>query len=139
YRPILPWIEQQTAANVTYAEAPPIKTFICPSRRGTTRPWSDYASGFSPLQQIPSPPPASDPELVALSQATSILDPGSTQGLSLAKITSADGASHTLLFAHKFVQPKNYNQINQPPYSPYDNNTTVDPGCPAPERAPHFP
>jgi prepilin-type N-terminal cleavage/methylation domain-containing protein/prepilin-type processing-associated H-X9-DG protein len=125
YRMILPWIEQQNAANVTYAQAAPIKTFICPSRRGTSQQWSDYAAGFTPLQQIPTP--TTDPQLLALSKADSILDTGG-MNVSMAQISSADGTSNTLLYAHKFVQPKNYNNLNVPPFSAYDHKSTVDAG-----------
>jgi prepilin-type N-terminal cleavage/methylation domain-containing protein/prepilin-type processing-associated H-X9-DG protein len=125
YRLIMPWIEQNTAASVTYANAPPIKTFICPSRRGSDQAWSDYATGFSPLQQVPSN--STDPTLVALSKTFSILDNGS-KNLSLGQIASADGTSNTLLYAHKFVQPRNYGNLNVPPYSPYDHKSTLDAG-----------
>ena len=125
YRMIMPWIEQQTAATVPYANAPVIKTFICPSRRGTSLPWSDYAAGFTPLQQVPSNSP--DPQIRALSRADSVLDTAG-MNVSLAQISNADGASNTLMYAHKFVQPQNYNNINTPPYSPYDHKSTLDAG-----------
>jgi prepilin-type N-terminal cleavage/methylation domain-containing protein len=133
YRLIMPWIEQGSSADITYAAAGPIKTFICPSRRGTSQPWSDYASGFSPLQQIPAG--STDPDLIRLSTAFSILDNGG-KNLGLANITGADGTSHTLLYAHKFVQPKNYTNINAPLFSPYDNKSTLDAGWAAAENFP---
>jgi prepilin-type N-terminal cleavage/methylation domain-containing protein len=135
YRPIMPWIEQGSSATITYAEAGPIKTFICPSRRGTQQPWSDYATGFSPLQQIPSG--STDPELISLSKTYSILDNGG-KDLTLVQITAADGASNTLLYAHKFVQPQNYGKINTPLFSPYDNKSTLDAGWAAAENFPPF-
>ena len=133
YRVIMPWIEQGAAAQIPYDAAGPIKTFICPSRRGTSQPWSDYASAFSPQQQIPAHP--TDPDLIRLLSAYSILDNGS-KNLSLAQITGADGTSHTLLYAHKFVQPKNYSAINAPLFSPYDNKSTLDAGWAAAENFP---
>ena len=135
YRSILPWIEQGLAANLTYSEAPPIKTFICPSRRGSGQAWSDYATGFSPQQQIPDNP--QDPDLVALLAAYSILDNGG-RSLSIGQISNADGTSNTLLYAHKFVQPRNYQNINEPPYSPYDHHSTLDAGWAASEGGPEF-
>ena len=130
-------IEQGLQLTIAYADAKPIKTFICPSRRGTSEPWADYAGAFSVLQQIPSPPPVppSDPNYrayVALSHADSILDNGSA-GVTMAQITSADGLSNTLFYAHKFVQPKNYDKLNEPPFSPYDTNSTLDAGWSATE------
>src|SRR5262245_28446621 len=41
------------ANDVTYAQAPPIKVFICPTRRSSARPWADYAGAFTPEQQLP--------------------------------------------------------------------------------------
>jgi prepilin-type N-terminal cleavage/methylation domain-containing protein/prepilin-type processing-associated H-X9-DG protein len=130
YRLILPWIEQDVQNTVTYAQAAPIKTFICPGRRGTTQPWADYAGGFSPQQQIPSS--STDATSVALRSAYSILDNGG-KDLSLLQISSADGTSNTLLYAHKFVQPQNYGKINVPPNSAYDTHSTADAGWAAAE------
>jgi prepilin-type N-terminal cleavage/methylation domain-containing protein len=132
YRFVLPWIEQDVQRTIAYANAAPIKTFICPSRRGTSQQWADYAGAFSIKQQIPSPPPVpqSDPTYptyVALANALSILDNGSA-GVNMTQITSGDGLSNTLFYAHKFVQPKNYNQLNVPPWSPYDTKATLDAG-----------
>jgi prepilin-type N-terminal cleavage/methylation domain-containing protein/prepilin-type processing-associated H-X9-DG protein len=125
YRYIMPWIEQGLQATITYAAATPVKIFICPGRRSTAQPWADYAGAFSPLQQIPSN--TTDPDLKKLTTAYSILDNGG-KNLSLVQISAADGTSNTLLYAHKFVQPQNYNNINVPPYSPYDHNSTIDAG-----------
>jgi prepilin-type N-terminal cleavage/methylation domain-containing protein/prepilin-type processing-associated H-X9-DG protein len=130
YRLILPWIEQDNQNNVTYIQAAPIPTFICPSRRGNDRQWADYAGGFSPLQQMPAT--STDPRVIALQNAYSILDNGS-KNLTMAHISNADGLSSTLLYAHKFVQPKNYININVPPYSPYDHKSTLDAGWSAAE------
>jgi prepilin-type N-terminal cleavage/methylation domain-containing protein/prepilin-type processing-associated H-X9-DG protein len=125
YRLILPWIEQGVQNSVTYVQAAPIPTFICPSRRGNDQQWADYAGGFSPLQQMPAT--GTDPRVIALRQAYSILDNGS-RNLTMGQISNADGLSNTLLYAHKFIQPQNYNNINTPPYSPYDNKSTLDAG-----------
>jgi prepilin-type N-terminal cleavage/methylation domain-containing protein len=130
YRLILPWIEQDNQNTVTYAQASPIKTFICPSRRGSNMQWADYAGAFSPQQQIPST--NTDAASLALQKAYAILDNGGGD-LTMVQITSADGLSNTLLMAHKFVQPQNYGKINFPPYSPYDHKSTVDAGWSAAE------
>jgi prepilin-type N-terminal cleavage/methylation domain-containing protein/prepilin-type processing-associated H-X9-DG protein len=130
YRVILPWIEQGVQQTVPYADAKPIATFICPSRRSTAQPWADYATAFSVKQQIPSG--SSDPILAALAQATTILDNGSI-GLTVTQISQRDGTSNTLLYAHKFVQPRNYTNINEPPYSPYDHKSCLDAGWAAGE------
>jgi prepilin-type N-terminal cleavage/methylation domain-containing protein/prepilin-type processing-associated H-X9-DG protein len=130
YRVILPWIEQGVQQTITYADAQPIATFICPGRRSTSMPWADYATGFSVLQQIPSNP--TDPTLVKLANATTILD-NASRTVTLTRITAADGTSNTLLFAHKFIQPQNYDNINVPPFSPYDHNSCLDAGWAAGE------
>jgi prepilin-type N-terminal cleavage/methylation domain-containing protein/prepilin-type processing-associated H-X9-DG protein len=130
YRELLPFIEQSASANVYYANATPIKTFICPARRGTALPWSDYAGGFTPRQQMALPYMGNDPQMTVLSQATTvtILDPGGLGPVSMSKVSAADGTSSTLLLAHKFVQPQNYNKINSPPWAPYDTKSTCDAG-----------
>jgi prepilin-type N-terminal cleavage/methylation domain-containing protein len=130
YRLILPWIEQGNQTGTVYTQAAPIKTFICPGRRGTSQQWADYAGAFSPQQQIPST--AGDTTSVALRQAYAILDNGSGN-LTFSQVTNADGLSNTLFYAHKFVQPKNYAEINMPPYSPYDHHSTLDAGWSAAE------
>src|SRR5437773_1921045 len=53
---------------------PPLKVFICPSRRTTAKPWADYAGAFTPLQQVPNPVPANDPDWVRLASAYSLWD-----------------------------------------------------------------
>jgi prepilin-type N-terminal cleavage/methylation domain-containing protein len=107
------------ANDVTYANAPPLKIFVCPTRRGTAQAWCDYAGAFTPLQQVP----AND----QFSNTYSLLDsPGG--GLTLAKIAAKDGTSNTLFLAHRFVQPQNYDNINVPPQSAYDKASTWDAG-----------
>jgi prepilin-type N-terminal cleavage/methylation domain-containing protein len=130
YRTLLPYIEQDASVTVHYANAAPIKTFICPGRRGTSLPWSDYAGGFTPRQQMVLPYTGTDPQMAVLSQATTvtILDPSTLGPVTLSKVAAADGTSATLLLAHKFVQPQNYNKINWPPWAPYDTKSTCDAG-----------
>ena len=48
-------------------------------------------------------------------------------------VTGADGLSNTLLMAHKFVQPRNYGELNVPSQSGYDRASTVDAGWAATE------
>jgi prepilin-type N-terminal cleavage/methylation domain-containing protein len=151
YRTLLPFIEQDAmvqssggvitsttdpasfANDIRYADAPPLKVYICPSRRSSTKPWADYAGAFTPLQQVPSPLPAGDPEWAILNNTYSLWDFPGGQTLTLGKVTNSDGLSNTLLLAHKFVQPRNYNNINEPPQSAYDRASTVDAGWPASE------
>ena len=137
YRSLLPYIEQDASVTVHYANAAPIKTFICPARRGTALPWSDYAGGFTPLQQMTAADAAKDAQMNVLFQKTTvtILDPGSSGPVTLAKVSAADGTSATLLLAHKFVQPQNYNKINWPPLAPYDSKSTCDAGWAGGETA----
>jgi prepilin-type N-terminal cleavage/methylation domain-containing protein len=129
YRQILPYIEKSVEATIGYADATPIKTYICPSRRSSALPWADYAGGFTARQQMTQADANADPELlVFFTTAVTILDPAANGDPTLAVITGADGTSNTLLYAHKFVQPKNYGTINVPPMSPYDSNSTIDAG-----------
>jgi prepilin-type N-terminal cleavage/methylation domain-containing protein/prepilin-type processing-associated H-X9-DG protein len=155
YRTLLPYIEQGVmvtssggmitntsdatsfANDVRYANAPPLKVFICPSRRSSTLPWADYAGAFTPLQQVPGTaaddPTFADPQWAPLRTAYSLMDVPGGVGLTLNAVTSADGLSNTLLLAHKFVQPRNYGTINEPPNSAYDRASTVDAGWAASE------
>ncbi len=125
------------ANDVQYANAPPIKIFICPGRRSTSQPWSDYAGAFTPLQQVPGSqgedPTFSDPRWVPFRNAHSLTDIPRGAKLTLVAVTSADGLSNTLLMAHKFVQPQNYGNINVPAQSGYDLVSTVDAGWAATE------
>jgi prepilin-type N-terminal cleavage/methylation domain-containing protein/prepilin-type processing-associated H-X9-DG protein len=139
YRFILPYIEQDTQNTIAYASAKPIKTFICPSRRNSDQQYADYAGAFSVLQQIPSAQTdpalwASQPRLAALSGAYTVLDNGG-KNLTMGQISGADGTSHTLFYAHKFVQPQNYAKLNEPPRSPYDTKATLDAGWSAYENS----
>jgi prepilin-type N-terminal cleavage/methylation domain-containing protein/prepilin-type processing-associated H-X9-DG protein len=135
YRQILPYIEKSVEATINYADATPIKTYICPSRRNASLPWADYAGGFTPRQQMKASDVGTDVEMnVIFTTAVTILDPGSTGDPTLSAITAADGTSNTLLYAHKFVQPEYYDRINDPPLSPYDSNSTIDAGWAGWER-----
>jgi hypothetical protein len=137
YRQILPYIEKTVEATIPYANATPIKTYICPSRRTSLRPWTDYSAGFSQRQQMTAADGAIDGEMnVLLTKAATVFDTPGAQGstTTLMAITSADGASNTLLYAHKFVRPTNYDNINEPPMAPYDSNSTCDAGWAGYER-----
>ena len=129
YRTLLPYIEQTNATNIHYAGAPPVKTFVCPARRGTAQPWSDYAGGFTPLQQMTAADVGNDPQMnVLFTSAVTILDPGPNKHVTITMVSAGDGTSNTLLFAHKFVQPQNYDKIDWPPLAPYDAKSTCDAG-----------
>jgi prepilin-type N-terminal cleavage/methylation domain-containing protein len=117
------------ANDVTYANAPPLKIFVCPSRRGTDQAYCDYSGAFSPQQQIPTTDPASAIYAGNGSAAVgTLLDSPGGLVLTLSKIAARDGTSNTLFMAHRFVQPQNYGKINFPPNSPYDHASTVDAG-----------
>ena len=155
YRMLLPYIEQGVmvkssvgvitnvndatafANDIRYADAPPIKIFICPGRRNSARPWSDYAGAFTPLQQVPltasDDPSFADPGWVPFQKAHALMDVPGGAKLSFTMVTGSDGLSNTLLMAHKFVQPRNYGEINVPSQSGYDLVSTVDAGWAATE------
>jgi len=131
YRQILPYIEKGVEATIPATGAPPIKTYICPSRRTSVLPWVDYTSGFSPRQQMVASDGTIDAEMNALlTQAATVFDvPGALGGVTtVSAITAADGTSNTIFYAHKFVRPSNYEKINEPPLAPYDPSSTVDAG-----------
>jgi prepilin-type N-terminal cleavage/methylation domain-containing protein len=137
YRQILPYIEKGVEATINYANATPIKTYICPTRRTSVLPWTDYTNAFTPRQQMTSAVVGNDPELdVHLRITATVFDTPGAQGstTNMSSITGADGTSNTLLYAHKFVRPSNYDKINEPPMSPYDANSTVDAGWAGWER-----
>jgi prepilin-type processing-associated H-X9-DG protein len=117
YKIILPFIEQQNQVGATYATCVPIKTFICPSRRNTSQAWADYVTSFDPHYYMPNSAP--------YTSWKSILDNGSMP-VSLAQVTGADGTSNSLVYAHKFVKPQNYSQINVPNASPGDAGAAAD-------------
>src|SRR5262245_61466389 len=70
YRLILPYIEKGVEASMPYANATPVKTFICPSRRTSVQPWADYAGSFTISQQMTDTDAASDPTLAVLRRST---------------------------------------------------------------------
>jgi prepilin-type N-terminal cleavage/methylation domain-containing protein/prepilin-type processing-associated H-X9-DG protein len=137
YRQILPYIEKSVESTIAFADAKPIKTYICPSRRTSVLPWADYSAGFTPRQQMQTSDGAIDADMNALlTVAATVFDVPGAQGstTTLSAITAADGASNTLLYAHKFVRPSNYEKINEPPLAPYDANSTCDAGWAGWER-----
>jgi prepilin-type N-terminal cleavage/methylation domain-containing protein len=133
YRWILPFIEQGANNTIAYASAGAIKTFICPSRRDSSRAYADYAAGFSPQQQVPATI-KNDPVYSGLVNALSVMDSGSAVNLTMAQISATDGTANTLMWAHKFVQPQNYGNLNTPPVGPYDTKSTIDAGWAAYEN-----
>ncbi len=155
FRTLLPYVEQSVmvsssngvitnvndaasfANDVRYANAPGIKVFICPSTRDPSRPWADYAGAFTPLQQVPAvaadDPTFADPGWAPLRLAHALMDTPGGAPITMGAVTNADGLSNTLLMAHKFVQPQNYGNINEPPQSGYDRASTVDAGWAATE------
>src|SRR5439155_8025832 len=108
-----------------------------PSRRTSVQPWTDYSSGFSQRQQMTAADGQIDGEMLVLqTKAATVFDTPGAQGstTNMSAITSADGTSNTLLYAHKFVRPSNYEKINEPTMAPYDSNSTVDAGWAGWER-----
>jgi prepilin-type processing-associated H-X9-DG protein len=109
---ILPYVEQQNmyqqlAVNsagtpTNPAAAGPVKSFLCPSRRGTSvGARIDYAGAYNG-----GIAEASVTNYVAeAGNYRSILN---TQGVNMSVITNLAGTSNTLLLAHKIMQPVNY-------------------------------
>jgi prepilin-type N-terminal cleavage/methylation domain-containing protein len=106
YVALLPYVEQQNQAATWKSSPAPVKLFLCPGRRGTeVGARDDYAAVRHPCFDIPTFPAAR-----SVLGGASI--PGQLygyRGTSLAEVTSADGASNTLLLSHKGVRTTEYN------------------------------
>src|SRR4051794_33807299 len=105
YKPLLPYLEQSAQVGITYANARPIKTLICPSRHSTSQPWADYVTSFDPLYSMPN--------TVPYTSWYSVLE-NNNRACTLTLVTGADGASNTLALGHKFIKPSNYGVLNGP-------------------------
>ena len=96
YVQLLPFMELQNIAAAiqrgdTAAPNTPVKLFLCPSRRSPTVGGKrDY--GYAASQQ----------------GSASVLDAPTQPPLTLNIITNANGASNTLVLAHVWIDPRNY-------------------------------
>jgi prepilin-type processing-associated H-X9-DG protein len=96
----------------------PIKSFICPTRRGIDAgPVTDYSGAFhaginesslasGTLNGVLVAPEAAANKLTTLTD-TNTLGP-TAKGLTLGQVTNGAGTSNTLLMAHKSLQPNHY-------------------------------
>jgi prepilin-type N-terminal cleavage/methylation domain-containing protein/prepilin-type processing-associated H-X9-DG protein len=117
YTVLLPYVEQENLYQSVQAggDPQPVKTYLCPSRRGPEAgPKDDYAAatedslGKSPLK---------------ISSYRTILGGTLTgvsgfSGVSLAIVSEGAGTSNTLLLAHKVMKPQDYHN----PSGPNDTN-----------------
>jgi prepilin-type N-terminal cleavage/methylation domain-containing protein/prepilin-type processing-associated H-X9-DG protein len=108
---ILPYIEQQNMYQAIYpnpttynqANAGPVKTFLCPTRRGVIAGQAkiDYCGAYNGGIQE-----ADVTNYTATAKGyLSILN---TQGTTMTGVTTQAGTSNTLLLAHKIMQPGHY-------------------------------
>jgi len=106
--PLLPYIEQQNQVGVSIANAKPIKTLICPSRRPSTQAWMDYATAQDPADYGQF----TDGTNNASVGWRGMLDNGGSF-VTFSAITNADGLSNTLVLGHKFVTPAHYGDLGR--------------------------
>lgn len=101
YTPLLPFVEQ---ANQDRLDPRPVAVFLCPARRGPSAgPKTDYAAVGHPAgwRSVLGPP-------VWRLVSTNGDMVNDYPGVALAQLTAADGASSTLLLAHKALRPSWY-------------------------------
>jgi prepilin-type N-terminal cleavage/methylation domain-containing protein/prepilin-type processing-associated H-X9-DG protein len=113
YTMILPYVEQEALYRAVVADptaAQPVKTFLCPSRRGTdVGPKDDYAAatedslGKTPLKN-------SSYRTILGGTLTGV---GNFGGTSPEIVTNGAGTSNTLLLAHKVMKPMFYTDSNE--------------------------
>jgi prepilin-type N-terminal cleavage/methylation domain-containing protein len=95
----------------TYAAPSPISILLCPSRRGTEAgPRCDYVGAIAPNQNSSSTTSAG----MSFKGLWTVMYTRDANGnkmapLSMTKLTSQDGASNTILLAHKGVDPQKRN------------------------------
>jgi prepilin-type N-terminal cleavage/methylation domain-containing protein len=107
YAYLLPYVEQQNQEATWRSDPKPVKVFLCPARPrpldGTAR--DDYGASHHLAWRR-----GIGDGLYTILGGSSL--PGNNRGfpgVSLAQVSAADGASNTLLLAHKGVSPKEYN------------------------------
>jgi prepilin-type N-terminal cleavage/methylation domain-containing protein len=116
YSSLLPYIEQTELFNkITYSDPstltlPGVKVFLCPSRRDMSAgAKGDFCAPLRPARYVALGLGAGNYRTILDRQA----DPDDKNspalpGVHLRDITGADGASNTVLLAHKAVQPSQY-------------------------------
>ena len=117
YTMTLPYIEQDNLyRDVLAGGAPqPVKTFLCPSRRGPEAgPKDDYAAA---TEDSLNKTPLRNSSYRSILGGT-LTGVSSFGGVSLAIVTNGAGTSNTLLLAHKVMKPRDYNN----PSGPDDTN-----------------
>lgn len=98
YVPLLPYMElQHVAAGMqqgnSAAASTPVREFLCPSRRGVgSTPGGKRDYGYAASSQ----------------SGASVLDHSGKPPLTLGAIGNVNGTSNTLLLAHVWMDPKNY-------------------------------
>jgi hypothetical protein len=111
YTQLLPYVEQ---GHQTRLDPRPVPIFLCPSRRGpSVGPKADYAASIHPDMISPTAPrtgwrsvlgppiwQSPDPPTGELFNAF--------PGASLTRVSGSDGASSTLMMAHKALPPSWY-------------------------------
>src|SRR5262249_9458351 len=99
-----PALSTDTAA---YSKAPPVKSFICPSRRTiAVGARIDYCGAYSPgiAEGALTDPPASGGAGTGGNYKTIL----NAQNTNMSAVTNPAGPSNTILVAHKTLKPSNY-------------------------------
>jgi type II secretory pathway pseudopilin PulG len=113
YTSLLPYLEQ---SNNSPSVAAPVRGYLCPSRRGIeVGPRDDYGAGHHPDWWYESYPYRGWYSVLGGPHISDHRG-GVTMnlvGVSLARLTGADGTANTLLLAHKGLAPQYY-QRNSP-------------------------
>ena len=125
YTSLLRYVEQD---NNSPAAAVPVNIFLCPSRRTTeVGPRDDYAAGHHPDWWYQFYPYAGWYSILG-GPYVSDRQGGSVafyRGLNLGQLTAADGASNTLLLAHKGLAPQHYTGGSPPAQNNPEYTTDV--------------
>jgi prepilin-type N-terminal cleavage/methylation domain-containing protein len=110
YTQLLPHVDQ---ANQTRLDPQPVEVFLCPARRSTSvGPKVDFGASFHPDVVAPLAPPTGWRSVLGPPIWSPVPGTGKLintyPGTSLASVTSADGASTTLMLSHKALRPSWY-------------------------------
>src|SRR5262249_15158105 len=106
YTELLPHVEQQNNSPKTAA---PVPLFLCPSRRSIdVGPRDDYGAGHHPDWWRDNYPYKGWYSILGGPYTRDHPDGNGYGGVNLARLTTADGTSSTLLLAHKGLAPQYY-------------------------------
>ena len=112
---VLPYIEQAANTQQPDGSYAAVRVFLCPSRRGEVKPWSDYGSvasaSWHPNHYPPAPYPVAHRKgwMTILGGYCHESTPSMGEWSTATLTTLPNGASNVGLVAHRGVLPKHYN------------------------------